>query len=40
MGFNCLKATEPLGGGSLLLTIQFPGAPGTQYYKKLNNQRP
>ena len=28
-GFNCLKATEPLGE-SLLLTIQFPGVPGTQ----------
>ena len=24
MGFNCLKATEPLRGGSLLFTIKFP----------------
>ena len=30
MGFNCLKATEPLRGDSLLFTIQFPGVPGTQ----------
>ena len=28
-GFNCLEATEPLRE-SLLLTIQFPGVPGTQ----------
>ena len=25
MGFNCLKATEPLRGYSFLFTIQFPG---------------
>ena len=30
MGFNCLKATEPLRGDSLLFTIQFPGVSGTQ----------
>ena len=24
MGFNCLKATEPLWGGSLLFTTKFP----------------
>ena len=30
MGFNCLKATEPLRGDSLLFTIQFPGVYGTQ----------
>ena len=30
MGFNCLKATEPLRGDSLLFTIQFSGVPGTQ----------
>ena len=30
MGFNCLKATEPLRGDSLLFTIQFPGVPGAQ----------
>ena len=29
MGFNCLKATEPLRGDSLLFTTQFPGFPGT-----------
>ena len=28
MGFNCLKATEPLQGGSLLST-KFPEIPGT-----------
>ena len=25
MGFNCLKATEPLRGDSFLFTIKFPG---------------
>ena len=29
MGFNCLKVTEPLRGGSLLFTIKFPEIPGT-----------
>ena len=29
MGFNCLKATEPLRGGSLLFTTKFPEIPGT-----------
>ena len=29
MGVNCLKATEPLRGGSLLFTTMFPGSPGT-----------
>ena len=29
MGFNCLKAKEPLEGGSLLFTTQFPEIPGT-----------
>ena len=24
MGFNCIKATEPLRGGSLLFTTKFP----------------
>ena len=24
MGFNCLKARKPLGGGSLLSTTKFP----------------
>ena len=28
MEFKCLKATEPLGGDSLLFTTQFPGGPG------------
>ena len=27
MGFNCLRATEPLRGDSLLFIIQFPGVP-------------
>ena len=29
MGFNCLKATKPLRGGSLLFTTKFPEIPGT-----------
>ena len=29
MGFNCLKATEPLRGYSLLFTTQSPEVPGT-----------
>ena len=29
IGFNCLKATEPLWGDSFLFTTQFPGVPGT-----------
>ena len=29
MGFNCLKATEPLQGSSLLFTAKFPDSPGT-----------
>ena len=29
MGFNCLKATEPLRGDSLIFTTQPPGVPGT-----------
>ena len=29
MGFNCLKATGPLRGGSLLFTTKFPEIPGT-----------
>ena len=28
MGFNCLKATEPLQRGSLLFTAKFPEIPG------------
>ena len=28
-GINCLKATEPLRGDSLLFTTQSPGFPGT-----------
>ena len=31
MGFNCLKATEPLRGGSLLFTTYFPEIPGTHF---------
>ena len=30
MGFNCLKVTEPLWGGSLLFTAKFPGISGTR----------
>ena len=30
MGFNCLKATEPLQGDSLLSTTQYSGLPGTR----------
>ena len=29
MGFNCLKAEEPLQGGPLPLTSKFPEIPGT-----------
>ena len=29
MGFNCLKATEPLRGDSLLFTAKPPGGPST-----------
>ena len=29
MGFNCLKATQPLRGDSLLFTTMFSGGPGT-----------
>ena len=29
MGFNCLKAIEPLSGNSLLFTTQFPKVYGT-----------
>ena len=29
MGFNCLKATTPLQGGSLLFTTKFPEISGT-----------
>ena len=28
IGFNCLQATEPLQGDSLLFTIQLQGIPG------------
>ena len=31
MGFNCLKATEPQGGESLLFTSKSPRVPGTQF---------
>ena len=29
MGFDCLKATEPLRGDNLLFTTQSQGNPGT-----------
>ena len=29
LGFNCIKATEPLRGDSLLFTTRSPGVPGT-----------
>ena len=29
VGFNCLKAAEPLRGDSLLFTSKSPGGPGT-----------
>ena len=29
IGFNCLKAAEPLRRGILLLTTKFPGVSGT-----------
>ena len=31
LGFNCLKAIQPLRGGSLLFTTQFPEIPGTHF---------
>ena len=30
VGFGCLKATQPLRGGRLLCTPEFPVIPGTQ----------
>ena len=33
MGFNCLRAAEPLLGDSLLFTIKSPGVPGTHLIK-------
>ena len=33
MGFNCLKATEPLWGGSLLFTTKFPEIPEYNFRK-------
>ena len=39
MGFNCLKATEPLRGGSLLLTTKSPGVPGTNYLTDLGRMK-
>ena len=34
MGFNCLKATQPLQGGSLHFSLQFPEIPGTPWKDK------
>ena len=31
IAFNCLKATEPLRGDSLLLTNKSPGVSGTHF---------
>ena len=31
MGFNCLKATEPLRGGVLLFKTKFPKIPDTHF---------
>ena len=31
MGFNCLKATEPLRGGRLLFITMFPEIPGSHF---------
>ena len=31
MGFNCLKATEPIRGGSLLFITKFPETRGTHF---------
>ena len=31
MGFNCLKATEPLQGDSSLFTTKSSGIPGTYF---------
>ena len=31
MGFNCLKAIEPLRGGSLLFTAKFPEIPASYF---------
>ena len=33
MRLNCLKATEPLGGGSLFFTTKLPEIPGTHFIK-------
>ena len=38
-GFNCLTATEPLRGGSLLFTTKFPEIPGTHMIDLGKNER-
>ena len=37
IGFNCLKATEPLQEDSVLFSLNFPGVPGTHIvdFKKM-----
>ena len=42
MGFNCLKATEPLVGGGLHFTTKFPEIPGTHLIdlKRMKNLEP
>ena len=39
-GFNCLKATEALQGGSLLFTTKFPEIPGTHSIRGIWPQQP
>ena len=34
MGFNCLKATEPLRGGTLLFTFKLPSVLFAQFKKR------
>ena len=42
MGFNCLKAAEPLRGDSLLSTTKFPAIPGTHLidFERMKDSRP
>ena len=39
MEFNCLKATEPIRGGSLLFTAKFPEIPGIHFDRPRKGER-
>ena len=40
MGFNCLKARDKLGGGSLLFATKLPEIPGTHSVMGIWPQQP